>query len=374
MTNTEPGTNPKAGPLPPSTAWEEEFEVGEEELFKGFAREIEERQDRELRKIEERRDGSAREKEVAERVGGRLLRGFHAKPHAGLVAEFEVLPDLPAHARFGVFAEPRVFPAVVRFSNGTPTIKDDKETEPRGLAVKLFGVPGKKLLPEQEDAVTQDFLATSHSVTQTVRNVRQFMVFVRAEEEGVPRLILSLLRRIGLRETWRILRAINGTVRKPEVRSMATEVYSGTAPVKLGPYAVKFTLKPGEGTRPAAGDIPEDSPDFLREDLAERLRKADLVFDFVVQFFVNKELTPIEDTSVPWHEGVTPFVSVARLRIPKCELDQKLSDEVNGYSFTPWHAIEEHKPLGNVMRARRFAYEASAAHRGHRPEPTGPPL
>ncbi len=81
---------------------------------------------------------------------------------------------------FGVFSEPRVFPAVVRFSNGEPTPQADKHPEPRGIAIKLIGVPGRKLLPGQEDAVTQDFLATSHSVTSTVRNVRQFMAFIRA--------------------------------------------------------------------------------------------------------------------------------------------------------------------------------------------------
>ena len=35
--------------------------------------------------------------------------------------------------------------------------------EPRGIAIKLIGAEGRKLLPGQEDDVTQDFLATSHS-------------------------------------------------------------------------------------------------------------------------------------------------------------------------------------------------------------------
>src|SRR5881409_2497597 len=103
------------------------------------------------------------------------LRGFHAKIHAGFLAEFRVLADLPAHARHGVFAEPRTFPAVVRFSNGESRIHADTNHEPRGIAIKLIGVPGRKLLPGQEDAVTQDFLATSHSVTSTVRDVKQFI-------------------------------------------------------------------------------------------------------------------------------------------------------------------------------------------------------
>jgi hypothetical protein len=32
-------------------------------------------------------------------------------------------------------------------------------------------------------------------------------------------------------------------------------------------------------------------------------------------------------------------------------------------SFSPWHGIVEHQPLGSVMRARRAAYEASVKFR-----------
>jgi hypothetical protein len=93
------------------------------------------------------------------------------------MAEFQVLADLPEHARYNVFAEPRTFPAVVRFSNGDSHINPDTNHEPRGIPIKLIGVTGRKLLPGQEDAVAQDFLATSHSVTSTVRDVRQFIHF-----------------------------------------------------------------------------------------------------------------------------------------------------------------------------------------------------
>ena len=83
-----------------------------------------------------------------------------------------------------------MFPAVVRFSNGESFNKPDKKAQPRGVAIKLVGVPGPKLLEDQKEAVTQDFLATSHSVTSTVRHVRQFIAFmessIEAEHAGLP--------------------------------------------------------------------------------------------------------------------------------------------------------------------------------------------
>ena len=60
---------------------------------------------------------------------------------------------------------------------------------------------------------------------------------------------------------------------------------------------------------------------FLRDELADRLRKADLVLDFLVQFYVDDVRTPIEDTSVPWRPEDTPLLKVAQLRIPRCDLD-----------------------------------------------------
>jgi hypothetical protein len=336
----------------PSTAWKEIPLAGEPALFKDFARDI-----------------VAYQKKDADKSGP--LRGFHAKIHAGLMAEFQVLADLSQQARHGVFAEPRTFPAVVRFSNGDSHINPDTNHEPRGIAIKLIGVPGRKLLPGLEDAVTQDFLATSHSVTSTVRDVRQFIHFVKAKRLPKPLMFARMVFTLGPWQTWRILRAIDRTVLHSDVRSMATEEFSGTAPVKFGPYAVKFTVRPAQKTA-ATTDRP--SNDFLREELADRLRKADLMFDFLVQFYVDDVHTPIEDTSVPWRPEDTPLLKVAQLRIRRCDLDdpesRKLSKKIDRLSFSPWHATEDHRPLGNVMRARRVAYEASAALRDHGMEPT----
>jgi hypothetical protein len=198
------------------------------------------------------------------------------------MAEFEVLPDLPAHARCGIFAEPRVFPAVVRFSNGESTIHPDTNHEPRGIAIKLIGVPGPKLMQGQEDAVTQDFLAISHSVTSTVRDVNQFMKVVRAHRHSKVIMAIQMVLTLRLKGL-RILKTLNRDVAHSDVRSMATEEYSGTAPINFGPYAVKFSIK-AMGTTAKTIDRPVRTKDFLREKLAERLRKDDLVMDFKVRF------------------------------------------------------------------------------------------
>lgn len=336
----------------PGTAWKEIKGNDEQALFQSFAEEI--------KKLQQK---------VA--AGGTLERGFHNKIHAGLRAEFCVMPDRPEQTRYGVFSEQRTFPALVRFSNGDSFRNPDSAKEPRGIAIKLIGVPGRKLLPGQEDAVTQDFLATSHSVTSAVRDVSQFMDFIRATRHGSwpPVSPVALFRSLGIRETVRIARVMIKSF-ATRVRSMITEQYSSTAPIKLGPYAVKFVVMRKEGYE-GTNSQPASTDDFLHDDLVERL-KSDIVLDFLVQFYVDDVRTPIEDTSVKWD---TPLQKVAELRIPKCNPDSlegiKLTADVNKLSFSPWHTTEDHRPLGNVMRARRVAYEASSAFRGHEPEPAG---
>lgn len=349
MIRTDDTFVPSVAPASPARS-----DADEQMRFEGFAREI-----------------MAWQREDAPKEDGLPRRGFHAKLHAGLMAEFHVLPGLPEYARHGVFSSPKSFPALVRFSNGDSVAHADKTHEPRGIAIKLVGVPGRKLLPGLEDEVTQDFLATSHSVTSAVRDVGQFMAFIRAKRGGLK--LVPLIRALGFGEACRILWSLFIHVRLPKVRSMVTEHFSSTAPIKLGPYAVKFMVR--QAAEPAAKTSRSSSDDFLHDDLARRLRQADIALDFLVQFYVDDIRTPIEDTSVRWD---TPFLKVAELHIPKCDLDsahgKALSEAVNRLSFSPWHATEDHRPLGNVMRARRVAYEASSAFRKHDPEPTSLPL
>src|SRR5262249_12101651 len=149
MTQDDRTASPMSSPAAPSTTWKEKFEPGELELFERFAHHV----------------IVPRQREIAQRTDKQARRGLHMKPHAGLMAAFESWLSRPGMGGLGFLSEPRVFPALVRFSNGESFAKPDKRPQPRGIAIKLVGIPGPKLLEHEKEAVTQDFLATSHSVT-----------------------------------------------------------------------------------------------------------------------------------------------------------------------------------------------------------------
>ncbi|HPH28884.1 MAG TPA: catalase family protein [Pseudomonadota bacterium] len=339
--------------MTPSKDWKEQVAAGEEARFEGYAKFLAERQ-----------------KQRAGAASGSLDRGLHAKGHIGARAELTVLPNLPGHAQVGLFAQPRTFSALVRFSNGQGKRQADGRPDVRGMAVKVLGVPGKKVIPGLEDAQTQDLLMIQ-SAAISFKNSDEFMFFVGAA--GSPATLLpKLVWRFGLRRTLSILGQIKNGIAKPVV-SLATMPFYSALPVQFGPYAVKYAVFPAQTA--ASGEVAGKTTDYLSDDLKDRLAKGSLTFDLAVQFFCDEASTPIEDASVLWSEEKSPYVKVARLHLPQQDLRAgaglQLQQRVESLSFDPWHALVEHRPLGEIMRARNVAYRVSTQTRQAAPEPTG---
>ena len=66
---------------------------------------------------------------------------------------------------------------------------------------------------------------------------------------------------------------------------------------------------------------------------------------------------PIEDPTVEWKSA---WERVATIEIDAQDFDFPARWEWgNKLSFSPWHALEEHRPLGGINRARKIVYPAS---------------
>jgi len=77
---------------------------------------------------------------------------------------------------------------------------------------------------------------------------------------------------------------------------------------------------------------------------------------------------PVEDASIAWPQDLSPYVAVARVTAqPQLAWSEARSAAVDdGMSFSPWHGVAAHRPIGSVMRIRKMAYEMSAKFRaGH---------
>lgn len=288
-------------------------------------------------------------------------RALHRKSHAGVRAEVRTRGDLPAPYRAGIFTTAATYPAYVRFSNGAPRNQPDKVGDVRGVAIKIVGVPGKKLIPGLEDARTQDFLLIKTPSTP-FRDAREFVRIVQAGDN--PLLLVPTLARVGFGRTLKLLRALIASLKEP-VPSMATLRYWSAAPIRWGEHAARVSLIP------AAADPPHAAG--LREDLLARLRAGPVGFTLAAQLYVDPQRTPIEAGDVDWSEADSPFVPVADVVLPQQDVADEMGRRREAYveslSFDPWHAPVEFRPLGNLMRARNHAYRLSVIERAAAPEP-----
>ena len=85
-----------------------------------------------------------------------VQRDQHPKQHGCVRARFVVGKNLGDAYRQGLFQQEKVYDAWIRFSNGGQ--RDDRKPDAHGMAVKLMGVEGPKVLATERDATTHDFV------------------------------------------------------------------------------------------------------------------------------------------------------------------------------------------------------------------------
>ena len=226
-------------------------------------------------------------------------RPVFVKPHGVAHGRFEVVADLPDELKVGVFGM-GTLAAWVRFSSDTLPAQPDLKTT-CGIGIKLFGVPGPKLLG---DGATQDFLLQNHDVffVDTAVDMCEFTKAGVVDGSYDPYLETH-------RETDRILKEM----KKVESSVLGCTYWSGL------PYAfgdgrfVKYKLEPTstEGTDPPAGD-----PNYLGSELCRRLLAGEASFRFLVQFRMVPEEMPLDQATVRWSEQQSPPAHVATLILP----------------------------------------------------------
>jgi len=282
---------------------------------------------------------------------GWFERGGNTKTHGVVRAELTIRDDLPEHMRRGIFARPLKYRAWVRFSGPGPYITPDiDDVGFMSMAIKLMGVPGPKL--QDDERFTQDLFGTSvptfvspntraNAQLQhwSLRNA-QFFYFLDPRDHHVLDGMMNLL--------WT----------KTQSSPLESEYFS-CVPYLLGEgQAMQYSFRTRMTTRTRVPRLPRRPPDnYLRDAMVATLARQDVEFDILLQLQTDPFLMPIENAGVMWPTKRSPRVPAATLRIPRQTFD---SPEQLAFarvlSYNPWHCIPEHRPLGNVSRARRRMY------------------
>ena len=283
-----------------------------------------------------------------------VLRDAHAKAHGCVHALVTIRRDLPAALRQGVFAKPRSYPAWIRFSNGNGAPQDDHAGDGRGMALKLLGVRGPKLLADERSATTQDFVMINYPVF-FVRNAADYVTFTGLTKANMANQFFAAHPR-----EQKISRAITAQV----VDHVFEQRYFSMTPYRLGAGFIKFSARPvvcgtNKGIVALFAAPPRGDTNYLRDDMITWLGEKDACFEFGIQTQTDPASMPVEDPTVEWDQARSPFIGVADIVIPRQQFASPAQQSYcENLSFTPWHTLAAHEPVGGINRVRRQVYQA----------------
>ena len=307
-------------------------------------------------------------------------RDAHANGYAALKAEVEILTNLPEELAQGIYKQAGKYEAVVRFSNGSSRVLPDKLSgNAQGFALKIFGIKGEKLAPGEEDSPNVDYNLINNPV---------FFCNTAAHYVFISKLFLQLndffergaLGKLEFATLWvtenkkafpnfealKELGALKTFEKIPSINSFLYEFYSMGA-VRHGDYMAKIRIAPTVETQNliTEKDIDIDSADWpYRKGIIKEIAKNDLTFELQIQLCKDLKKMPINDLTEEWSQELSPFQTVAKIRIPKQQVPVDGNfDVMENLSFTPFRTLEENAPIGNLQRARQSAYVTSSTAR-----------
>ena len=307
------------------------------------------------------------------------MRDQHAKPHGYLKAHVVVHDKLPPELALGVFRPGASYDAVVRFSNARGDKGPDRRPDGRGMAikVKLRDLAGPSLLStlrrdlQGENAtVEQDFLLTNYPVFfgKNVSDYSEFLEIIALPQDTLGAQARRFVRMAAffvpfrLWQLWIFFRSAIQSVDSP-----LNVTYHSMTPYLLGDdKVVRYLATPVRAQNaPPRMDRGRPNGNSLRAAMVAELnpethsRDEKAVFDFAVRIRDAPTPEDVEDASLPWGPGDRQ-VSLARIEIPMQDFDGA-TQRYNGekVSFSPWHCLPQHRPLGGLNRMRLAVYRAS---------------
>lgn len=317
---------------------------------------------------------------------GHAVRSVHAKAHGLIRGEMQVLDNLPVVLAQGLFSKSGTYPVVMRLSTVPGDILDDSVSLPRGLGLKVIGVEGARL-PGSEGSTTQDFVM-GDAPAFGAPNPKAFLGNLKlvAKTTDAPQILKKALS-AALRGAEAVVEAFgseSGLLKDlgghPETHILGETFYS-RAPLRYGDYIAKIAVVPVSPELAALRNAPlnvNGKPNGLREAVIAFFAEHAAEWELRVQLCTDLDTMPVENAAKVWPEDKSPYVAVARIRAPRQEAwsEARVAGIDDGLSFSPWHGLAAHQPLGGIMRSRRATYEMSAqfrAEHNHVPvkEPAG---
>ena len=240
------------------------------------------------------------------------------------------------------------------------------------MAIKVIGAPGPRAV--DDGFTTQDFLLVNHPTLPfgTIGTYAELQKLLERQpcQSDQQLQVAGFGARVAARVLTRVGRPI-----PPKVETLAAandhilgETFHSMAAMRYGEYVAKISATPRSQNLRALTGQPVDKKageSALRDLVADFFIDNSAEYELRAQLCVDIDKMPVEDASVLWPEELSPHQVVAALHLPAqnpySDARRRYADDV--LSFSPWHALEAHRPLGSIMRSRRAAYPQSSGFR-----------
>jgi hypothetical protein len=290
----------------------------------------------------------------------RAVSAGHANNQGLARATVTVLPDLPAEYAQGLYAKPATYQASVRFANGLIGIKPTAPLDAIcGMGIKLF----------VDNTTTLDYNLINNP-TFFCNSVHDYLLVepllaklpeAVTNEPGYRRWLYDFLTSLGRLPCrawrWDEVASIVSYIDNPRRNPLGYSYWTIGA-TRHGDYVAKIRARPVREPEPVSANVREALVTALGQDAHQ--------FDLQVQLCTDPALMPVDNPAREWPQEQSPFVTVARIDIPRQDISSPnnliLADAM---TIAPWRSRPRHRPLGELMVVRRAAERQPARNYVH---------
>jgi len=275
-------------------------------------------------------------------------RAAFAKTHGIVNGVLQINDDIDAEYQVGIFQPGKSYTVWARYSSDTAQTAPDFETTV-GIGIKVFDVPGKKVLEEEPDGTTVDIILQNTAVFFAADAI-EMSDFKAAAMSGNLEEFLKTHP-----ETAEILDSM-----EKEVPSLLTERYWSCIPYKFGNEYCKYILDLQTASNPSSS-INVKNNNYLAQDLSERLMNGNAVLNFYIQKRNNPVKQSIISARSLWDEKEAKPEKVATLTLYQQNiLTRKQFAYGESLAYNIFRTLPEMEPVGSIAEARKVVYQSSA--------------